>query len=1495
MKKTAQFLYSFVGMVLLSQTALSVASPDVKPDCLTCRDSVTGAAMACSSETKGKRIDNSRVYLEILPPNSERNVPFGTSFLGSSVLHRKPVADRPSALIPPASTAMQETVILAGDETQQDAKGKNSDAYLTQNQPSIVANKATAAKPVITVSGDLPSPDMVVRISDSLTAAMFVSGKDRLLPQTKKVLDELVVRLKGKRNLRLETIGHTDSVRVALRDTVRDFGTNQRLSEARARAVARYLQKSLNIPEQAVGIIGRADREPIADNRTAIGRAKNRRTEIAFWYDDDSITQVEPLQQPEAAAISVKGVSAASATEARLPAVVPLSPSPPLPLKSQEPMPVPPAGSCGDAGQADLNRLPFRVTIDGKPVTTDKIMPEADRQRCVDVALEKADIQLRYDPLQVKPALNSWSYPDAPVRGTAVEFGAYANYQAWIKNAEIRVFAGPHATGKPLAVITAAFDRMTVWSLPLDSPDEITYLLRVYDREGRFDETAAKRLRVLSISKGEADLDLPKREKMTGWGEDSRKIANIPVAGGTVTVNAKGLKSGETVKTLGAYVPVDKNGSFAMRQIFPSGPHTAVIEVTEPDGAVALYTRNFTIPDEEWFYVAIADLTVGQNRTTGPAEMVTADSTHYDNKTYVDGRGAFYLKGKIKGEYLLTASADTREQPFENLFSNFDSKDPKYLLKRINPDLYYPVYGDDSTVFEDAPTMGKFYVRLEKGDSHVLWGNFQTGWTGNELTQYSRSLYGASLRLKSPSITRYGERTAVLDGFASEPGTLSSRDEFRGTGGSLYYLRHLDITVASERVWIEVRDRDSGMVLERKQMVPAQDYDLNSIQGRILLRSPLPSVTTGAGLISTGSPPGNPVFMVVTYEYAPGTTAVDGYAFGGDANWWITEHLRFGMTGYRAGKNSQEQTLYGANAIIRLTPETFVKTELAHSSGPGANQQNSISGGFDFNRSSTLGERAEAQRIEGQINFADIAQDLKGKAGMYWQHKDKGFSGPGELTPGEKVNQIGGRMSLPIGKSLEVEIKGDDRDAASQSTSNIEGALHWNMLPEWQLSTAVRNDARNTATPNASATLSENGERTDVQARIHYRPLLKTNDSAPAIADSWDIYSLAQLTASRSGNRRDNNRGGLGGGWQATDRLHLGAEATAGDNGPAGLFKGDYRISDRSSVYLGYTMETERPDSNSRGRYDTAVAGSKYRVSDQMSLYGETKSTHGAGAESLVHAFGLDLSPDDRWSYGLKGEWGTISDPAAGDLKRQAAGVSVGYKKDKTKYAGNLEYRHEDGTTSNRDVWLVRNALSYQVDSDWRWFNKVNFSVSSNSKGAFYDGDFVEIVSGGAFRPVKNDRWNALCKYTYFQDTPTAGQVTSSNQIADYSQRSHVIDADLIYDLFTYLSVGGKAGYRYSMLKPNKVSGDWFASHAMLGILRTDIHFIRQWDILAEARVLKVSEANDRKSGFLTAIYYHIDKNIKAGAGYNFTDFSDNMTDLSYRSRGWFINMIAKY
>ncbi|MCC6532384.1 MAG: OmpA family protein [Burkholderiales bacterium] len=1212
---------------------------------------------------------------------------------------------------------------------------------------------------------------------------------------------------------------------------------------------------------------------------------------------------------------------------------------------------------CG-TGSATRPGVPFRVSVDGIPLEEDQLRPEADRSRCVDVALERADIQLKYDPLNVSPALNAWTTKASVLRGAPIELHTYSNYMRWIARSEIRVFQkGQDVATTPLAVLPVTIGASTTWRPDVGSAVDLVYVLRAYDERGRFDETGPKRLALIERETGFDDQDRLERERLAGYGENSRQLANIPVRGGTVTVSGSAIRADQTVSVFGGVIPVDPKGKFATRQILPAGPHSIEVTVSEKDGSAASFRRNLSIAEGDWFYVALADITLGRNHTSGPAQLVTQDSDHYDNKVYLDGRGAFYLRGLIKGEYLLTAAADTREQPLRDLFSNFSSKDPRYLLRRIDPDRYYPVYGDDSTLADDAPTQGKFYVRLQKDESHVMWGNFQTSWTGTELTQYSRGLYGANIVWRPSGSTSYGEKRTAVNAFAAEPGTLQSREEFRGTGGSLYYLRHQDITLGSERVWVEIRDKDSGLVLTRTPLRPAEDFEVNYLQGRLILRAPLPSTADGSELVQTSTLNGHPVYLVTTYEYVPGVTALDSNAYGLRAHQWLNDHVGIGVAAYKQGDPGSDQRLRGIDLTLRYKPGSYIKAEAAHSRGPGSDSASSLDGGFAFNAQARGGQGADARRIEAGIELSDVSDTLQGRVRAYWQDKDAGYTGPGQITwNGEATEQRGASGVIELSPATALQFKADERLATSQDLRVLEAGVRHRLSPQWSVGAGVRYDERDTRIANASPTLSQSGERTDIVLRLDYRPLLApaeaarldelakqqgetakaggnalpatapqpapgtassamlptvnaTLHDAPALApgsqfapepgmryEPWSLYGFVQGTASHSGNRTPNDRAGVGGSWQLTDRLRLIGEASSGDGGLGGKVGGDWRIDDRSNAYLNYTMETERPDAAYRGRFANLVSGTRHRLSERLATFGESRWGNGAGPESLTHAFGIDYAPADRWTTGFKFETGKLTDPLAGDMKRRAAGVSAAYRHEQTRLASALEYRADDASaTGERRTWLMRNSLGHQATPAWRLLGKLNFSFSDASAGRFYDGDFVEVVTGAAHRPVENNRWNTLFKYTYFYTLPSPGQVGANNTLLDFAQRSHVLNVDTMYDVKPWLTLGFKYGLRVGELKDAKVGGDWYSSRADLVIGRIDYHWVKEWDAVVELRRLAVREAQDSRKGALIAVYRHVGEGVKLGVGYNFTDFSDNLTDLSYRSRGVFLNVLAAF
>ena len=56
---------------------------------------------------------------------------------------------------------------------------------------------------------------------------------------------------------------------------------------------------------------------------------------------------------------------------------------------------------------------------------------------------------------------------------------------------------------------------------------------------------------------------------------------------------------------------------------------------------------------------------------------------------------------------------------------------------------------------------------------------------------------------------------------------------------------------------------------------------------------------------------------------------------------------------------------------------------------------------------------------------------------------------------------------------------------------------------------------------------------------------------------------------------------------------------------------------------------------------------------------------------------------------------------------------------------------------------------------------------------------------------------------------------------------------------------------------------------------------------------LDLPDIDQTRSGALVALYRYLGEHFKVGVGYNFTDFSDDLTDLSYDHQGVFINMIG--
>jgi flagellar motor protein MotB len=1305
---------------------------------------------------------------------------------------------------------------------------------------------------------DAAGAETVTRVyaspSGDIDPILFENGEPVVPAGYTDQLNRAMAEVGDKTNVRLRFVGYTGNRRLDRR-TAAVYGDDIGLSMARARRAMAAVSQAMGLAPEQAEFDGHGYVQSDDVVNTGFIESDTSRVQVQVVYDEPMILD------------DYEGVEVTPITRE---------------VETVDPF--------------ALNLM--RITVDGTPVD-DPGKCSSDVQRCTDVALEEARIQFKLDSLDLQPRLNVTAWPrsiryqdlaETDYAENRVRFRLYTNYHSFIEAAEVRIFEEAQSVrGTPLAVIPVDADGMAQWQPEFDSVSapglKFKYLLRVYDENGLFDETRPQPLWVVdSIDPAMAESDFDS-ELLAGYGETRIAFHNIPLAGGSVQARGTAIPEGHAVWMAGYAIPVDDQGRFVAEEILPDGLHTVEVAVLDTYGNGEMFLRDLSLKKSDWFTVAIADLTVAGNKTEGPAELLQPDNPQYSEDMDVQGRLAFYTNGKFESDWSLTASADTEEGPLDEIFSNFMDKSTEALFRRMDPDTHYPTFGDDATVTEDAPASGKFYLKAQKDETYGLWGNFKIGYTDTDLAHVDRGLYGANLHYQSLDTTGFGEPRLLLDGFAADPGTVAGRDEFRGTNGSLYYLSRQDILDGSESVRIEVRDKDSGLVLAVKNLTAALDYDLDNIQGRLLLAESLPATADDDLLVSSDSISGHAVYLVVRYEYTPGLTDPETLVSGGRFHYWLGDYVKIGLTASMEDAEEDEESLGGADLTLRKSAETWLKVEAGRSEGPGQETTTSDDGGYSFSESDAFDSdeiEASAYRADVSIGVKDLLKIGWGRLTFYGQELEAGYSASG-LTTTQDQRQYGGTAQLPLTGRLGASAKVDSRSVdEGLETESGELDLDYRMGSHWTLSSGVSRDSRTDHSEEVAET-QEEGERTDAVLQLKY-------DSRAR----WTTYGFGQETLEKSGNREDNGRFGIGGSLRITDRFNLTGEVSDGDQGAAGSLGTEHLYSDRTTLYLNYTVDNERNDNGVRARKGNMASGFRTRYSDSASVYLEEQYAHGDVPQGLTHAAGVALTPYDRFNFGADVDFGTLKDyETAAETKRTAVSVTGGCGFEMLKIASGVEYRVDDveqtdGSFSETTYWLFKNNLEFRLSPDWRLIGKLNHAESESSGEESVSGDYTEAIMGFAYRPVANDRLNALFKYTYFYNVP------GEDSDGDYLQRSHIWAGDVMYDLTSRWTLGGKYAYRLSEVALDPEDPEYFDSRAHLFVLRADWHFVKRLDALLEARRLELPDAQDRRDGFLAAIYYHIGNHFKAGIGYNFCDFSDDLTDLDYRHQGLFFNLIGK-
>lgn len=1085
-----------------------------------------------------------------------------------------------------------------------------------------------------------------------------------------------------------------------------------------------------------------------------------------------------------------------------------------------------------------------------------------------------------------------------------LQFYVRSNYAAFIDHYELSVYRSSDADlVSPVATMRLPADSVTDYkwdgalqsNLRLRTGDELVYVLRAYDAGGNYDETYSRSVQLVTPAQAKRGTEQLRDsvEKSLGTALSSEdattqsliadafsgnglRLQNIPVYGSRIRITGRNIPDGYGLRINGESYPVDLERKFVAEYMEPIGRHVFDIEAQQGGtGPVVREQLEVDVSGRYFFGVGLADVTVYQNKATGKGQDLAYAGR--DDDILSDGRLAFYVKGKASGKYLITAQADTQNRPLDELFSGFSRADPTDVFRTLDPDLYYPTYGDDSTTTRDVDTQGRFYVRVDWDKNQALWGNFSTGITDSEYGQYVRSLYGGALSWRSRAANAWGDPVSQLRVFGSQAESAPGHSEFIGTGGSLYYLRHTEILSGSDEVVLEVRDTTTGRTQTRVALVRGVDYEIDAIQGRILLTRPLsqitrenlPSITRDAPLS------GYEQRLIVDYEWVPTTFDNNNLTAGIRAKQWLGDHVGVGVTWVDEGREGEDYSLKSADLTLRAGKGTYLKVEHSESKATAVPVFFSDNGGLSFVRQNADGPRkGDANAVEAKANFKELGltdDDLSVAA--WWRHVDAGFSVSRD-DMGQDVEEYGAEMLGRFGETFTTYARFSRAERGDERLTQAQVTGEWRLTDADTLAAEVRRVEEERTT----------GDATGVLGALRYTRRIGT---------SLDAYGVVQKTLDDDhGRYRDNDLYTLGAQYNFANLSTLGAEVSDGDRGHAAQVSSEYRLTPQHSLYGSYTYSTDTtwydPLFNSSANNGWTM-GQRWRLSDQVNMYNESQFLKENQESGLAHTFGMDFYPAVGWNTGFTLSDGELTDTDGGVVHRRAVSLSGGRTSSIADWQSKIEWRKDTGA-ERRTQWVSTNRLSYKVNDSWRLAGRFNYSRTRDEINAADGAKFIESNVGFAYRPWNSSRWGLFGRYTYLYDLATTGQEGG----AQYDQKTQVLSFEGVYRINDRWETSGKLALRRGEMRYGRGEGQWFDSATHFAATQVRYEVLFNWHAMAEYRWLDVKDGGT-KQGWMVGVDRDITSNLRLGAGYNFTQFSDDLTDFDYDHKGWFINFVGSY
>ena len=641
-------------------------------------------------------------------------------------------------------------------------------------------------------------------------------------------------------------------------------------------------------------------------------------------------------------------------------------------------------------------------------------------------------------------------------------------------------------------------------------------------------------------------------------------------------------------------------------------------------------------------------------------------------------------------------------------------------------------------------------------------------------------------------------------------------------------------------------------------------------EGRLIFHRPVTSVVESESIVNRQVLAGHRVFIHVDYETF--LNSMEETGFGGRARRQIGDHWSIGATYVEDRPDLDTYELAGVDTEVRLGKATRLVAEYANSEGAGAQLNLSNDGGLTYSAGPAINVReGAAWKVAAELDVGEwFDEPERYKVNLYRRVVEPGFSSSDTFAD-QGTEKLGANASFVIGEADSLQLRHDREErvgsggaAPNAGLETTISSLQWDHTEErWGVTTELF-DLRTE----------------DLQTGARDRSGLAATRLWTRLTEKLGGGIEHQHTLSGT----ENNQTTVGIDYQALPSLALAVKASDGSRGSSAEAGATWTTGE-TSLYV-----TQRLLDGEAGQKRAIVAGTKAPLDRHTQVYSEYQWETSSLGDKTISLTGVRR----QWEVGeglrvmLSGEGANVEGGPTGG-RRTALSAGLFYSNARRLQASTRQEIRRQTGSADRVQYFTVNQLEYRVNDSFTLLGRFRYSKTEDRDTDLVDALFEERVVGVAFRPVENNRFNALAKYTLLRDK----RPFSGSEPGPESEMG-VFSVDTAYQATRRMEWVAKLAARTRTERVTDLPA--VDSETYLTVQRLNFNLWKPLDLGVEYRILGQRQLRDRRQGWLGEVSWRVLRQFRVGVGYNFTDFSDNeFSDNDYSVEGLFLRLQGMY